>query len=391
MAAAPIRAAQLDEVLLGLVAAPGLPEEVARRLARDLPERLGRRFPEVRWVVHVAVGDPVPAGARGMELVRDARRLLVDECWDLAICITDVPLATGARPEVARVSTTHGVGVMSLPALGAIKLARRAERAVLRIIDGLLGEGPGEGDADRRATRVRTRVRELAVPAGRTEVDDEDDGTVRFVAAVVRGNFRLLVGMIRHNRPWRLAARLSRAMAAALAAAALALVSSDVWRIAVASSPARLALIMLAAIGVTAASLIAAHDLWEPYAGRGARQQVVLFNIGTAATVLIGVLTLYAGLLLVVAPTALLLIDPGAIEQALGQHVHASTYGGLTWLVASLATVGGALGAALETDLAVREAAYALRLAPAGPQERPDGIDERTAPAVDAGRAPGGP
>jgi hypothetical protein len=391
MADASIRAVQLDDLVLGLIAAPGLPEEVARELARDLPERLAGRFPEVRWVVRVARGDPAPTGARGMELVHDARRLLVEECWDLAICITDVPLATGARPEVARVSTTHGVGVMSLPALGAMHLARRAERAVLRIIDGLLGEGPGEGDADRRAARVRTRLRELAVPAGRTEIDDDDDGTVRFVAAVVRGNFRLLVGMIRHNRPWRLAARLSRAMAAALAAAALALVTSDIWRISAALSPARLALIMLAAIGVTAASLIAAHDLWEPYPGRGARRQVVLFNIGTAATVLIGVLTLYAGLLLVVAPTALLLIDPDALKDALGHDVHAGDYAGLTWLVASLATVGGALGAALETDLAVREAAYALRLAPGSPQEREGGTDERAARAADADRAPGGP
>ena len=391
MGDASIRAAQLDDVVLGLIAAPGLPEEVAHQLARDLPERLAGRFPEVRWVVRVAVGAPVPAGARAMELVHDARRVLVEECWDLAVCITDVPLATGARPVVARVSTTHGVGVMSLPALGAMKLTRRAERAVLRIIDGLLAEGPDRSDADRRAARVRARLRELASPAGRAEIDEEDDGTVRFVTAVVRGNFRLVLGMIRHNRPWRLAARLSRAMAAALAAAALALVTSDVWRIAATLSPARLALITLAAIGVTAASLIAAHDLWEPYPGRGAREQVVLFNIGTAATVLIGVLTLYAGLLLVIAPAALLLIDPEALEDALGHGAGAGAYGRLAWLVASLATVGGALGAALETDLAVREAAYALRLAPGGPQEREGDIEEQASRAADADRATGGP
>jgi hypothetical protein len=391
MGDAPNRAAQPDDVVLGLIAAPGLPEEVAHQLARSLPERLAGRFPEVRWAVRMAVGDAVPAGASGMELVHDARRLLVDECWDLAVCITDVPLATGARPVVARVSTTHGVGVMSLPALGAVNLARRAERAVVQIIDGLLGEGPGRGDANRRAARLRARLRELAAPVGMAEIDEEDDGTIRFVAAVVRGNFRLLLGMIRHNRPWRLAARLSRAMAAALAAAALALVTSDVWRISAALSPARLALITLAAIGVTVASLIAAHDLWEPYPGRGAREQVVLFNIGTAATVLIGVLTLYAGLLLVIAPAALLLIDADALEDALGHGVEADAYGRLTWLVASLATVGGALGAALETDLTVREAAYALRLAPGGPQEREGDTDEQAAQTADADRAPGGP
>ena len=79
MGDAPIRAAQLDDVVLGLIAAPGLPEEVAHQLARDLPERLADRFPEVRWVVRVAIGDPIPAGARAMELVHDARWSAVGE------------------------------------------------------------------------------------------------------------------------------------------------------------------------------------------------------------------------------------------------------------------------------------------------------------------------
>ena len=90
---------------------------------------------------------------------------------------------------------------------------------------------------------------------------------MRFTARVLSGNLRLLGGMVRANRPWRLAIRLSRALTAAIAAGVFALVTADLWRL-------------------------------------------------------------------------------------------ADAFG---WLTSSLATVGGALGAGLESDEAVREAAYTYR------------------------------
>jgi hypothetical protein len=49
------------------------------------------------------------------------------------------------------------------------------------------------------------------------------------------------------------------------------------------------------------------------------------------------------------------------ISEELGHEVEVDEYLRLPWLVSSLATLGGALGSAVETERAVRAAAYGYR------------------------------
>jgi hypothetical protein len=86
-----------------------------------------------------------------------------------------------------------------------------------------------------------------------------------------------------------------------------------------------------------------------------------LFNLATTATVVFGVTALYLSVFLVSLLGALLLIDPSLLSEALGRDTNAWDYVRLAWLSSALGTIGGALGATLETDEAVREAAYAQR------------------------------
>jgi hypothetical protein len=59
-----------------------------------------------------------------------------------------------------------------------------------------------------------------------------------------------------------------------------------------------------------------------------------------------------------------LMITSETFEAAVGSNVGLADYLRLVWLVSSLASVGGALGAGLESDVAIREAAYAYRSPP---------------------------
>ena len=87
-----------------------------------------------------------------------------------------------------------------LPALGAVQTRRRARGAVIRLVDGLVGESLELGErGPRRRARVSHRIASMAAPIRAVEPPD-DDVDLRFVAAVVRGNIRLLAGMVRANR-----------------------------------------------------------------------------------------------------------------------------------------------------------------------------------------------
>jgi hypothetical protein len=202
--------------------------------------------------------------------------------------------------------------------------------------------------------------------------------TLWFVVRIAAGHLRLLIGMLRANRPWRLAAHLHRSLFATFAVSAYGLVTPDVWRIADSLDPLRLAALSVAAATGTVVSLIAGHRLWERSPSPESRPQVVLFNLATALTVGCGVLVLYVAQFVVLFGAALLLLTPTVLGDALHHHAHVPDYLKVVWLAASLATTGGALGAALESDSAVREAAYAYHATRAGTRSDPTGGETRS-------------
>jgi len=347
-----------SSVTVGLVATPTLDSPALIELADEVAERLRERYPDVDWQV-VPVRDALVTGPVELANLVDAvRARMLEEDWDLAVAVTDLPLRLDRRPLLTHTSRSHSVALVSLPAIGVVRRHHRLLESIGDALAVLVGDVPSQRDAQ---GRPRLGVRARLVELGSDVENPSDTQVIQFLARVVTGNIRLLLGMILANRPWRLIPRLSRALLGALAAGVFALVTSDVWRIATSLDGVRLAVLMAISVGAAVVTLIVAHGLWERAPEPRVREQVALFNLVTTITVVIGVVSLYLAVFVFSLASAELAIDDTLLAGSLHHPVGFDEYLRLAWFTASLATVGGALGGTVETDSAVREAAYARR------------------------------
>lgn len=350
-----------DVVVVGLVCDPGLPAEMAERLADRLPDELSLAVGgAVEWRVRTRF-DPLPLDEHGdIPLHSTGRRLRRREGWDLLVALTDLPRRVGTRPLLASIDTGARAGLVSVPAAGWPFTFRRVSETVVHLVGRLSGGagGPGGGRA-----RPRGRFRPVPPPSSArrfTSPDPESmDESLELVGT--RGKVRLLTGMVRANRPWRLLPSLSSAIAASVATSSFGVFYNSIWQMADALHPARLALVNVFAVVAMAAWLIAYNGLWERADGEHLRRAVVLYNVSTVCTVGLGVLCMYVLLFTVTLAEALVVIDSSFMESVVGHSTGLKEYLLIAWMASSMGTVAGALGSTFESESAVRTAAYSER------------------------------
>jgi len=92
-----------------------------------------------------------------------------------------------------------------------------------------------------------------------------------------------------------------------------------------------------------------------------ARERSLLYNASTLVTLTVGALICYLALYVLNLAWALFVLDPAVMSGYLKRSLGYGDLLVLAWFVASLATVGGALGSGLDSDDAIRAAAYSKR------------------------------
>ena len=285
-----------------------------------------------RWDITV-VSEPFTTGS---EDVDTALGRLKDEArernWDLVVGLTELPLHDDeGRHLLVETDPAERTAVLSLPALGGLRMHARARHALRSLISGM------------------------------ADPDTMDEHRVTLPR--LRGRWRLLVGMVLANRPWLLVPGLKSALVAALATGAVATINNSVWLVATSQSWLRLVVATIASITIAVVWLIVDAKLWDHPDDDSpqARERSRLYNASTVVTLLVGVVICYLALYVVNLAWAYFVLDPGLV----GRYLHTKVGHGelfvLAWFVASAATVGGGLGSGLESDKAIRAAAYSKR------------------------------
>jgi hypothetical protein len=326
-----------------LIADPGVPARLAEHTADTLPKKLtDRRSPPMQWEASVRVKphlrDEQASLSEVIESVQPSK-----EAADVVIYMTDLPRRDNRLPIIAEISAEHGFGLISVAGVGAALIARRVLDLVVLAV-AVVTEQPG----------LRPRS------AARLTSTENRDG-VRYFAPRGLRRLRLLAGMVRANRPWRLVVGLSKVLVVALGSGALALATDTIWLFADTMGPWRMCATTVLSIGAMVAWLILDHELWERPTSSAERARSTLYNIATLITLTIGVAVLHVALFLAILFAASMTLTPDVFARTLGHPVSNADYLSLAWLVASIATVGGALGSGLEDDDGVRAAAYGIR------------------------------
>ncbi|WP_433662372.1 hypothetical protein ACQPW1_09585 [Nocardia sp. CA-128927] len=206
-----------------LIADPGKPAAIAERIADCLPGRLRSRDRSGRrWTTCLRRMPYLPDEQTDFAEVIDT----VDpsaEAEDLVVYLTDLPRREDTRPVVADVSADDKFALISVAGVGGIQLERRVRTVTELAITHMLGDP------------------ELTPPGmARRFPTTQITGGIRYFAPPGLRRLRLLSGMVRANRPWRLVTGLSKVLVGAFATGAVALATSTIWSFADTMGPWRM-------------------------------------------------------------------------------------------------------------------------------------------------------
>ncbi|WP_152657128.1 hypothetical protein [Oceanobacillus sp. CFH 90083] len=368
---------------IGLITAPGYPNEIGARLQNELPSLLDYYVKEeIDWKIDYLEDPLLGGGANSKEVLEATKKKKEDKEWDYAVCLTDIPLFIGNRMIVAEANEEEDIALISMPSFGSTLMIRRLRESIMQLVNEMY-YGSSEESRERSALRIeskRSKHKGIDVndsknlmtnrffgwlsPLKRETPKDEVEGyiDVRFTVAR-RGSIsiRLLAGMVRANRPWSLFPAFMKILIIAFATGSYALVFPTLWLLSEHYTIFRMCLLTVFSIIAMTIWIILIHRLWERKRDQNNNYTRKLYNATTFLTLLITVCIYYVMLFCLFLVGVFVFIPMGMLEDQLTGTPGLSNYFYIAWIAASVATVIGALGTALEDEDVVLNATYGYR------------------------------
>src|SRR5699024_6546730 len=130
--------ARRPALTVGMLPAPGLATDMNKQVIDDLVKLLAHHVDDrYRWQVSPTTDPLIGAQGDTTHILAKAEEYKPNQQWHYVVCVTDLPMLRSGRLVVAEISVERGVAVLSLPALGALRLKRKLREAVLQLINEL--------------------------------------------------------------------------------------------------------------------------------------------------------------------------------------------------------------------------------------------------------------
>ncbi|SIS48095.1 hypothetical protein [Salimicrobium flavidum] len=366
-------------VRVGIVTAPGYTKRIGEGLYYSLPELLKTYVDDTKeWVVE-SLESPLTGYTEEPDEVLGAllEKKKANE-WDIAICLTDLPLFRDKKLIVAEANSSENVALLSLPGLGATPLIKRIRESIMQLLSemyqGISYEARDEvqrtiGQIDKRRRKkynsrelVRKRGFDRFSPITRETPDADKMSEVRYtVDSRTRGAMRLITGMVRANRPWMLFAPFIKVLVIAFTTGTFAVVFPTLWKLSNHYNLWRMFMINVVAVSLLVFWIMAAHKMWERKNDHSSNYIRRLYNSTTLMTLMTMVSFYYTLLFICFQLIVFVLLPIDFIAEELNEDMETRSYFFIAWTATSISTIIGALGSTIEDEEVVLSGTYGNR------------------------------
>lgn len=410
----------LHQITVGLIPSPDLPAQIAGNIKEHLQTGFKQYInTSSSWNVDIVI-DPLVGTAEYMnDMINQATSLKHKNDWDYVICLTDLPQFTDNHVVLADVSTSANIAFISIPALGMLSMTRRVLKMIYQTMNDLyhkqdyqLHKGNWSEratcDTDHLATKTRMdrhqnkqlhhsnrklqiytkkeiphfslfpllKIKQIYIDEttstvdreqkeeGHTQQNTDNKVDIRYIiASKVIGQIMILVGMTYANRPWTALLSFRKVIILAFGTGTYMTIFPSSWDLSIVYTWLRFLILTLIALIAMVIWIILAHQLWETPTRKSDERLRKLYNYTTISTLslitIINYFVLYGLFLLSIA----LFVPPELFQKVtdLAGDPSPAYYFRLTWIITSLGTLAGAIGATSQNEDKVRSVTYSYR------------------------------